>query len=648
MFPKQCLLLSLFLSLALPNLFSQQSVIDSLRTELKQATQKDSQYVKDWIDLGQQLVGHKPAELHRLGEDMVRLSEEINFPQGVWSGKGFSGVYYAIRGEFDEALKYFQESLQVAKANKRQRYVALMLNNIGGIYFSRKEYAKAQKYVLACSKINENLGSTESMGTNLLSLGQLYYNWYSENPDSLVANPTLLDTSIMHYTKALEVFTTAKSDKRIGQATIGIGLTYAKQGKYQKALAYCEKALQIGIDIGDQSSIAFDKGHIGGVLLDMGQAAAAEPYIKEALAMAREINIKQLEMSTLENLLEAYRGQKKYKEALVTKEELTALEKVVFDENAEKRLGELEVQYETREKEKANQLLSDQNRLLAQQNKLWLAVAGGFFILLLFSFLFYERLQKKNQTINEQKQMLEQLNSTKDQFFGIIAHDLRGPMLSFRNLSEKIRYLIDSRQTERIDALGQSVDEAYSKLERLLDNLLQWALVQRGTLPFEPQNITLEETVQEVFDLFSEMAQTKQVYLESRVEKGLYLYADANALAAILRNLINNALKYSMPGARVSIATQNRAKTFQIIIVDEGMGFSPIELENLFQLEAQRKTPVGNKERGTGLGLQLCKELMELHKGQIRVDSQLDKGTQIYLTFPYRAKKEVMPLGKPR
>ncbi len=256
-----------------------------------------------------------------------------------------------------------------------------------------------------------------------------------------------------------------------------------------------------------------------------------------------------------------------------------------------------------------------------------------------------ELVEERTQEIKKKNKELAALNQTKDQFFGIIAHDLRGPMLSFRGLNKKLKYLISTKQEERIEELGQSVDHAYAKLDRLLDNLLNWALVQRGTLPFHPEKIHLTALADEVIGLFTHVAESQGITLENKLPQDFSLEADANACSAILRNLINNAIKFSPAQTTIHIEAILRKDQCQVLVCDEGDGFSPEELKDLFKFKPKRTGSTSNKAKGTGLGLQLCKELMELHGGGIRIESQQGLGTQIYLIFPYAATQNVKTMS---
>lgn len=244
--------------------------------------------------------------------------------------------------------------------------------------------------------------------------------------------------------------------------------------------------------------------------------------------------------------------------------------------------------------------------------------------------------QKRTEQINEQNQKLEALNATKDQFFGILAHDLRGPMLSFRGLSGKIRYLVEHNKEDRIGELSASVEMAYSKLENLLDNLLNWALMQKGALPYSPQEINLREAVEEVIELFEETASINNITLINEVSSKTLVFADANGLSSIIRNLVNNAIKFSGSGTSIIISSRKNKEKVICSVEDQGIGMSPEELKTLFDFNMQkRKIRKSGSKKGTGLGLVLCKELIDLHNGELEVESKEGKGTSILFSLPH-------------
>lgn len=241
--------------------------------------------------------------------------------------------------------------------------------------------------------------------------------------------------------------------------------------------------------------------------------------------------------------------------------------------------------------------------------------------------------EKRTEEISQQNEKLAALVDTKNQFFGIIAHDLRGPMLSFRGLNEKIQYLIDHKQEDRLKELGLSVDSAYCRLERLLDNLLNWALVKKGNLPFYPQTVELYTLTNEVIEVFDDIATNKNVSIINKINPLTKVFADSNALSSIFRNLLDNAIKYAPDNSSIYFSAEIINNTIQCQIKDEGVGIEKKDLKTIFEFDPLKRKK-NSKDGGTGLGLQLCKELIGLHNGKIWIESEINNGTAVYFSLP--------------
>jgi signal transduction histidine kinase/sugar lactone lactonase YvrE len=245
-------------------------------------------------------------------------------------------------------------------------------------------------------------------------------------------------------------------------------------------------------------------------------------------------------------------------------------------------------------------------------------------------------LLQSQRLIREQNLQLGRLNQTKDQLFLILAHELKNPVLSFRSVSQKINYLLNKGQLDRLDQLGVELDRTASNAHKLLDNLLQWAKTQRGTFAMHPRVIDLEEAFDKLIDEYAGRAEEKKIRLCARVEsEEAIVWADPAAMQIILRNLTDNALKFTQPGGEVCLSARETGEGMQVRVEDTGIGMQPEKLAALFQ--AGRKPGLGTAgERGSGLGLLLVKELMDLHRGTIAVMSEEGRGTAFSLLFPPR------------
>lgn len=245
-------------------------------------------------------------------------------------------------------------------------------------------------------------------------------------------------------------------------------------------------------------------------------------------------------------------------------------------------------------------------------------------------------LLQSQRLIREQNLQLGRLNQTKDQLFLILAHELKNPVLSFRSVSQKINYLLNKGQLDRLDQLGAELDRTASGAHKLLDNLLQWAKTQRGTFAMHPRIIYLEEAFEKVIEEYSDRAEEKKIRISCQVEsEEAFVWADPAALQIILRNLADNALKFTQPEGEICLSARESEEGMEVAVKDSGIGMQPEKLASLFQ--PGRKPGLGTAgERGSGLGLLLLKELMDLHRGTIKVASEEGRGTTFTLLFPPR------------
>ncbi len=232
------------------------------------------------------------------------------------------------------------------------------------------------------------------------------------------------------------------------------------------------------------------------------------------------------------------------------------------------------------------------------------------------------------------KQKLIELNATKDKFFSIIAHDLKNPFHSILGISEVLLQQIEALDKGEIKELAGAIYNSGQNAYSLLENLLQWSSAQTGRIAFQPEPITLSGLVREVVNLIKGTATQKTVSINSHIPLDYQIVADRNMLHTILRNLITNATKFTSPGGKIDIySTQDQGYT-QIDVKDTGVGMNKETTNSLFALEQKNSKPGTLNEKGSGLGLILCKEFVEKHKGSIWVESSPGKGSTFSFTIP--------------
>lgn len=242
-------------------------------------------------------------------------------------------------------------------------------------------------------------------------------------------------------------------------------------------------------------------------------------------------------------------------------------------------------------------------------------------------------LEEKNRELAQKNKLLEEVNASKDTFFSIIAHDVKSPLAGFLSFAQLLRH-VQNIGHDQFQELVTHFQQSAERLLALLENLLTWAQIQRGTMAFMPQRINLQRCAASVVGLFHQNATQKNIALDNALSQDVWVDADANILETILRNLLSNALKFTPSGGRVELRAVCDAAAVKVMVTDTGIGLSEENAANLF-LVGKRSRQTGTAgEKGTGLGLILCKEFVEKHGGKIGVESTLHHGTTVWFTLP--------------
>ncbi len=256
-----------------------------------------------------------------------------------------------------------------------------------------------------------------------------------------------------------------------------------------------------------------------------------------------------------------------------------------------------------------------------------------------------EELAQQNAALYKQEearaQELAELNASKDKFFSIVSHDLRTPFNSLIGNSQLLLMeLEDSGDTGKLE-LADTILQSAKNAHRLLENLLTWSMLQNGTMVSKPETLEMEQVIEAAIELQATDAQQKNIQLVSKPATKTNVFADLQMVRTILRNLVSNAIKFTLEGGCVTVSTKLQlnyeatdATFVEISVKDTGIGIAPGDIAKLFIIDAQLSTAGTNGEAGAGLGLILCKEMVEANNGRISVTSELEKGTTITFTLP--------------
>mgnify|MGYP001269053989 CR=1 FL=1 len=242
--------------------------------------------------------------------------------------------------------------------------------------------------------------------------------------------------------------------------------------------------------------------------------------------------------------------------------------------------------------------------------------------------------KQAEQILRENETRLRELNATKDKFFSIIAHDLKSPFNSILGLSNYIIDQIKDRKFEDLEEYAATIRDSSQRTLGLLSNLLDWARSQTGKMEFNAERTEITQLIMQEIELLIDSAKQKSISIDTDFPGQIFVRVDQSMFKTVIRNLISNAIKYTRVGGKILISLRESFNHIEMSVVDNGIGIKKEQLEQLFRIEQNQSTRGTQNEKGTGLGLILCKEFVERHGGKIWVESEPGKGSCFLFTVP--------------
>ena len=329
-------------------------------------------------------------------------------------------------------------------------------------------------------------------------------------------------------------------------------------------------------------------------------------------------------------------NRKDFKKALVYRKEYETWKDSLNDQNKIYEVAKLEKEFAVKEKQKEVELLEAENKAKVNERNGLLYSALTLLILLGVTFYFYNEKKKANNIIVAQKEGLDELNATKDKLFSIVSHDLRSSVNALKTSNTKLLDNLEAKNLDALDTQLQNNSAIVNGAYNLLDNLLHWALLQTKQTYFEITSIRLFFIVEQTVYNYKPLMLEKHLEFKNVVFKTDQVSADQESLKIILRNLIDNAIKFSKPYGIIKIYTQSLNDNYcDLIIEDSGIGMTEETKSELLKDSILLSKKENENIIGTGLGLQLCKAMIKKNKGKFTIESELGKGTKMIVSLPY-------------
>ena len=522
----------------------------------------------------------------------LKIHEKINNKEGVAKTNNLLGIIYIDEKKYSQALNHYSAALKLNLESKDQKMTSTYLNNIGDVYMQQKKYTNALKYFQEALRLNKLKKDSTNIAFNLTNLGITY-------------------NSMKNYSKGInyinQSITIYKNDKSL----------YNGYNKFELGRAHYFMSLDEKNNEKKQS------------LLNKSIA-----YFHESIEIFKKFNSLNDLQTSYSFVSKASREKGNYKESLEYSEKSYTLKSSIFSNENKKQIANLESQREIDLRDK--QIIIQNLKIKSDSRKVYLlfTIATAIAILLGLFFWLYLSKRKTNLQLKEKNKTISNINTQKDKFFSIIAHDLRGPFNGFLGLTELLADDLDSMTPDEIQFAAGSMKSSANNLYRLLENLLEWSRMEQGLIAFKPQENKLKSVVDECTLTFKDSAQKKEIKIKSSIDEEVTVFADNNILHAVIRNILSNAVKFTPRGGMITIQGKEDDKNTTISITDSGIGMNAKMIDNLFRLDVQTNRKGTNDEPSTGLGLILCKEFVEKHNGKIWLESIEDKGTTFYFSFP--------------
>lgn len=506
------------------------------------------------------------------------------------------GRVYTGANNAEEAFANYTRLLRLAKASKQEKREADALFYLGVLTMRENRYDSSMIRHKDALRLKRKLRDRAGEVISLNTIGDLYLEM--KNNERALAN----------YTAALEISQALKDDDAIAVSYNNAGNLYYNQKNYERSIANLELGFQKAQQVRNQEQMKISTDFLSQAFKALGDYQKALQYREQYIG--------------IESMIQGEKDERK----------LLEMESSSVLEAKEQAIDKLEMKRLAHEKQLAEEKRT--RYFLSALIVLAVVIAGLVFYMYRIKQKSNLVLQAANEKIIQQNIELQQLNATKDKFFSIISHDLKGPLNSLTSFSGLLINYFDSLSKEEIQTLAKDLDKSLKNLFALLENLLEWSRSQTGAIEFKPARFDLSELIMETIDLLTAQAGTKNITLHYPSVQPVIVMAHKHSITTVIRNLISNAIKFTPTGGTITLSATKSNEEALISVADTGVGMSKEVIDKIFRIDAKHSTKGTADEKGTGLGLVLCKDFVEKNNGSIGVQSEEGKGSTFYFTLP--------------
>jgi signal transduction histidine kinase len=549
---------------------------------------------------------------------------------------------YETIGEFNQSIEFMKDAISLFKEAGEKSMQAYSIQNLADTYYEIEFYHSAkQAYGEALLK----------MQYPALEVNKAYIH---TQLGIIAIEDSMMSEAREWFNQALKIY--QQLGDILSQCWIYYYLSSTVEENRPETMVFINKALVNLEFINDVDLISKIYLKASGYYLELGKLGETNFYLNK---------INQLDLSSLDlnTRVKYYRLKARYHDAKGNYQEAFNYMNYLHGMTKNKDEGILthgefatlksESRYQQKEKEVEDlrrNLIHQGQKLDKEQRirNLLIIIIVIALVLLIYAFISIRFIRKVNMKLRDKNKELEltnqrlfgsekrlrELNATKDRVFSIIAHDLKNPFNALMGFSEILARRIDSYDKEQVKKYTSIMNNTANNIYMMLENLLEWSRTQRKKINLSFENFDIRTSAISVISLLELNAYRKHVDLHCKIPQKTYVHADKNTISTVLRNLIDNAIKFTSEGGKITIDAIDTNDMVEIQVSDTGIGIEKEDIDKLFKVETNFSSSGTSDEKGTGLGLILCKDFITLNKGEIWVESILNKGTTFHFTLP--------------
>jgi signal transduction histidine kinase len=627
--------------------FRCQAQANRINTEIKKLDKanQDTERVKIYYTISRLYWNRNADSALFMAQKSLNLAKKAHYEKGIALGYLAEGVALGYKGNWPGALDAHLQCLRISEKLDMEGLTENEYNNIAGLYTSMEDYSKALYYNRQAYKIalKQNDPAHESTFSLLVNMGEIFKKKWQ--PDSAIA----------YNSKALVVARKIKNPVYTAAALYNIAENYITKKNYQLAEQYLHEALGIAQKAADDEDVAYCHSGLALTSYYTGKYNSSMLYAQKALEESQRSGIAELIQTAYNVLYLTHQRMGNYKQALYFRNLEVDLNDSLKTEQRQKTIRNMQSAYELEKKEQQIDLLN-KNKIIGQKElekvslKRDILTAGTILLLLIAFVLLRNYIQKRklseqlalqNENISAQNLHLEELVHVKDRLFSIIGHDLRGPIHTISHMMDIIKE--KSLPEEESDYWIEKIDETLVITSSLVENLLYWAKSQLDGIQPNPASFDVRKLIDQNIMLLKQRAAEKKVIITGEgIAEPLMVYGDEIMIDIVMRNLLENAVKFSKAGDRVTLAAEKKEGFTVLTIQDNGKGIPEEAQSKIFNKYTSYTTFGTASEKGSGLGLLLCKELVERNNGTIWFESKTGLGSSFYFTVPSIKNEELI------